>query len=219
VYAEQINKDIEISSVSRPVILLFVSHREGLSVHAKSSMTPLPFDAYEVKRLLKRHHSCMRRGFPLNPTSAILPVRELVRNNGLSKIAECLQRPSPASYTVQFEVAHTIPVCNPRSNEAIKQLCRKKKDGTSSFQFALHVKDLSAEIDIICRGKVADDILGVTAQDITERPDKCNEAMNALKELMSPGSICEGKIQSIVAKDGKIYFVLKSMFCIAVDTA
>ena len=186
------------------------SHREGLSVHAKSSLTPLPFDAYEVKRLLKGHHASIRRGCPLNPTSAILPARELIRSSELSNIAKCLEKPS---FTVQFEVAHTIPVCDTTSNDTIKLLCRKKIDGTPSFQFGLHVKDSSAEIDIICRGKVADDILGITAQDVTERPDRCSEGMNALKELMSPGTICEGEIQSIVAKDGKVYFVLKSMFC------
>jgi hypothetical protein len=192
----------------------FCFESEGLSVHAKSSMTPLPFDAYEVKRLLKGHNSCVRRGFPLNPKSAILPAREIMRNNVLSKIAECLQRPSPASFTVQFEVTHTIPPCNPISNDSIT-LCRKKKDGTSGIYFALHAKDLSAEMDIICRGDAAADVLGITAQDIAERPDRSNEAINALKELMSHGSIYEGKIKKFSAKDGKIYFELMSMFCIS----
>jgi hypothetical protein len=161
----------------------------------------------------------MQRGCPPNPKSAILPAREPMRISGLSNIAECLENPSLASFTVQFEVAHTTPVCNPTSSsDAIKLLCRKKIDGTPSFQFALHVKDLSAEIDIICRGKVADDILGIMAQDVTERPDRCYKAMNALRELMSPGTICEGEIQSIVAKDGKVYFVVKSMFCIREDS-
>jgi len=160
----------------------------------------------------------MRRGCPPNPRSAILPARELMRSSGLSNIAECLENSSLASFTVQFEVAHTIPVCNPTSNDAIKQLCRNKIDGTPSFQFGLHVKDSSAEIDIICRGKVADEILGITARDFLERRlDRCSEAMNALKELMSPGTICEGEIQRFVAKDGKVYFILKSMFCIAED--
>ena len=157
----------------------------------------------------------MRRGCPPNPTSAILPARELIRSSEHSNIAKCLEKPS---FTVQFEVAHTIPQCDPASNDLIKKICRKKVDGTPSFQFGLHVKDSSAEIDIVCRGKVANGILGITAQDFTERPDRCSEAMNALKELMSPGTICEGEIQRFVAKNGMVYFILKSMFCITEDS-
>jgi hypothetical protein len=37
--------------------------------------------------------------------------------------------------------------------------------------------------------------------------------MNVLKELMFPGTICEEEKQSIVAKNGEVYFVVKSMFC------
>ena len=43
------------------------------------------------------------------------------------------------------------------------------------------------------------------------------KAVHALKDLMLPGSICEGQIRSIVAKDGKIYFVLQSIVCIPAD--
>lgn len=191
-----------------------------LSVHARSSLTPLPFDTYEVKRLLKGHHSCLRRGVPHNPRSAILPARattEQLRSNGFTTIAECLQQTTPTLFTNQFEVISTIPVCDPSSNDAIKLLCRTSKNGLPRFEFALHVKDVSGEMDIICTGKNADDILGITARDISERPEACEKAAHALKELMLPGSICEGKIRRIVAKDGKIYFVLQSMVCISVD--
>lgn len=191
-----------------------------LSVHSRSSLTPLPFDTYEVKRLLKGHHSFLRRGVPHNPRSAILLARattEQLRNNGFTTIAECLQQTTPTLFTVQFEAIGTIPVCNLSSTDAIKLLCRTSKNGLPRFEFALHVKDVSGEIDIICTGKVADDILGITARDISERPEACEKAAHALKELMLPGSICEGKICSIVAKDGKIYFVLQSMVCIPAD--
>jgi hypothetical protein len=191
-----------------------------LSVHARSSLTPLPFDTYEVKRLLKGHHSCLRRGVPHNPRSAILPARattEQLRNNGFTTIAECLQRTTPTLSTLQFEVINTIPVCDPSSIDAIKLLCRTSRDGSPCFQFALHVKDVSGEIDVICMGKVANDILGITARDITERPEVCEKAAHALKELMLPGSICEGKIRNTVGKDGKIWFVLQSIVCIPAD--
>ena len=197
----------------------------GLSVHAKSSLTPLPFDAYEVKELLTKHSTC---GQP-NPTSALLPTRsknnrseavaQAMRNTGLSMIEECLQKPPPASFTIQFEVVKTIPECNPTTIESLKVLCARKNDGKSSFRFALNVKDSSSTMDVLCLGQVAEQVLGITAQEINdERQDKCEEAIKTLKELMLPGSVCEGKVKSIVGKDGKLYFILKSMFCITAET-
>lgn len=198
----------------------------GFSVHSKSSLTPLPFDAYEVKGLLKDHGSRIQRGVPPNPASAILPrsrstpdiVAQELRNNGLSMIKDCLQKPPPASFTTQFEVSNTIPACNLNSIDAIKVLCTKKRDGTASFRFALHIKDASAEMDVICIGKVAEDLLGIKPQDIIERSEKCEAANKTLKELMASGSTCEGKIRSVVGKDGKLWFILKSMFCITAET-
>ena len=198
----------------------------GLSVHAKSSLTPLPFDAYEVKELLSKHSASAAQP---NPTSALLPTRsnnnrseavaQAMRNTGLSMIEECLQKPPPASFTIQFEVVKTIPECNPTTIESLKVLCARKNDGKSSFRFALNVKDSSSTMDVLCLGQVAEQVLGITAQEINdERQDKCEEAIKTLKELMLPGSVCEGKVKSIVGKDGKLYFILKSMFCITAET-
>ena len=201
----------------------------GLSVHAKSSLTPLPFDAYEVKRLLIGHDSRVKSGAHPNPTSAILPsslnistsrpevAAQQRRNSGLSTIEDCLRTAPPASFTLQFEVSCTIPECNPTSIDAMKVLCTRKNEACS-FRFAMRVKDSKKEMDILCLGQVAEQVLGVSAQDIhDERQDKCHEAMNNLRELMSPGSVCEGKVWSIIGKDGKLYFILKSMFCITAE--
>ena len=198
----------------------------GLSVHAKSSLTPLPFDAYEVKRLLIGHDSRVKSGAQPNPTSAILPASseevvpevaaQQMRNSGLSTIEDCLRTAPPASLTLQFEVSRTIPECNPTSIDAMKVLCTRKNG--CSFRFAMRVKDSKKEMDILCLGQVAEQVLGVSAQDIhDERQDKCHEAMNNLRELMSPGSVCEGRARSIIGKDGKLYFILKSMFCITAE--
>lgn len=129
-------------------------------------------------------------------------------------IEECLQKNANGTFTVQFEVSHTIPACNPTSVDTIQVLCTKKRDGTPSYRFALHIKDASSEMDVICIGQVAEELLGITARDITERPENCKAAAELLNDLMSPGSVCEGKIRSILGKDGKLYFILKSMFCI-----
>lgn len=199
----------------------------GLSVHAKSSLTPLPFDAYEVKRLLIGHDSRVKSGAQPNPTSAILPASseevvpevaaQQMRNNGLSTIKDCLRTAPPASFSLQFEVSSTIPECNATSIDAMKVLCTRKNEACS-FRFAMRVKDSKKEMDILCLGQVAEQVLGVSAQDIhDERQDKCHEAMNNLRKLMSPGSVCEGKVRSIIGKDGKLYFILKSMFCITAE--
>lgn len=175
-----------------------------------------------MKELLKKHGDRLRRGVPPNPTSAILPVthnrpshsQEMRKSAGIHSIRECLQS-APSTFTVQFEISHTIPECNLSSTEEIKALYKRKKDGTSSFRFALHLKDSSSEVDVLCLGKVAEQLLGITTQDaIDENPDKCQHALEMLRELMSPGSVCEGKIRSTQAKDGKLYFILKSLFCI-----
>mmetsp|Transcript_29561 Transcript_29561/g.61661 ORF Transcript_29561/g.61661 Transcript_29561/m.61661 type:complete len:883 (+) Transcript_29561:438-3086(+) len=209
-----------------------------LSVHNRSSLTPLPFDAYEIKGLLKEHAARIQKGDPTNPTSAILPVssnhvsnRSIrpstnvvleMKNHGVSMIEQCLQTPAPATFTLQFEVSHTVPACNPTSIDGIKSLYTKKKDGTSSFRFALHIKDASSEVDVLCLGKVAEGLLGITTRDITsnndESSEKCEGALETLREIMSPGTICEGKVRSILGKDGKLYFILKSMFCISAET-
>ncbi|KAL7543791.1 hypothetical protein ACHAXR_013242 [Thalassiosira sp. AJA248-18] len=204
------------------------SGTNSLSVHVKSSMTPLPFDAYEVIGLLKGHDARLRRGVPHNPTSAILPPRssssrtdivQEMKNNGISMIEECLQKPPPDTFTVQFEVSNTIPACNPTSTDALQTLYSRKKDGTSSFRFALHIKDSSSEIDVLCIGEAAEQMLGIKVKDIIEKSERCEDAIVTLKEIMSFGSICEGKIRSILGKDGKLYFILKSMFCITAETS
>jgi len=207
-----------------------------LSVHNRSSLTPLPFDAYEIKGLLKEHAARIQRDDPTNPTSAILPVAinhisnrsirpsinvvQEMKNHGVSMIEQCLQTPAPATFTLQFEVSHTVPACNPTSINGIKSLYTKKRDGTSSFRFALHIKDASSEVDVLCLGKVAEGLLGITTRDIisNESSEKCQGALDTLREIMCSSTICEGKVRSILGKDRKLYFILKSMFCISAET-
>ena len=147
--------------------------------------------------------------------------QETRTNAGLSTLKECFSKPAPSAFTVQFEVSHMLPACNPTSIDAMKVLYAKKKDGAASFRFAFHIRDASSELDVLCLGRVAEQLLGgITTQDVAgEAPDKCQVALGILKELVSPGSVCEGKIQSILGKDGKLYFILKSMFCITTSEA
>ena len=197
-----------------------------LSVHAKSSLTPLPHDAYEVKMLLKGHDTRLKRGVPTNPTSAILPGNSSgprpqftrghghVANREFSMLDECLRKPAPATFTVQFEVSHTLPTSDINSIDTLKAFCVKQKDGKAVFRFALHIKDASSEVDVICHGKVAEELLGMTPQEVSTSVAKCNQALANLKEYTSAGAVCEGTIRSVMGKDERVYFVLLSMFCI-----
>lgn len=194
-----------------------------LSVHAKSSLTPLPHDAYEVKMLLKGHDTRLKRGVPTNPTSAILPSESAPRPqfstreaaiSGFSMLDDCLRKPAPATFTVQFEVSHTLPASNLNSIDTLKSFCVKQRNGSAVFRFAIHIKDASAEVDVICHGKVAEDLLGISAQEVPTSAAKCTQALATLKEYISSGSVCEGKIRSVMGKDKRVYFILCSMFCI-----
>jgi hypothetical protein len=195
--------------------LFFVANCQGISIHVKSSLTPLPSNAYEVKELLRGHDSRVKRGDAPNPMSAILPGRSRKGEGGdLRTINECFYNP-PATFTVQFEVARILPAFIPTSSDALRNFCLKQKDGSSKFQFSLHVRDASSETDILCLGKVAEDILGITPRDVIEKSGRCEGAICKLQRIMSPGSRCRGTIRSCV-KNGNTYFFMKSMSCITI---
>jgi len=207
-----------LSSSNDSIAILCTNHK-GLSIHAKSSLTPLPSTAYEVKELLRRHDSRLKRGDVPNPKSAILPFRSITGTiKDLRPISECYYSPH-ATFTIQFEVAQILPAFIPTSSNPLHNFCMKQKDGSSKLQFSLHVRDASSETDILCLGKVAEDILGITPRDILERSDRCESAICQLQHIVSPGSRCRGTIRSCV-KNGNTYFFMKSMSCItiAVDT-
>ena len=196
----------------------------GLTVLNKSSLTPLPHDAYEVKILLKEHDARVKRGVPTNPTSGILPSRSRRPKNNVptpnqthnqfTMLSECIKTAPPASFTVQFEISHTIPQCNPDSRDAMKVLCCKNRDRSAGFRFAFHIKDASGEMDVLCLGGAAETILGVTAQDVTTNETVQKQALETLTQLMEPGVVFEGTVRSMLGKDNKVYYILKSMFCI-----
>ena len=160
-----------------------------------------------------RHHSRVQRGDAPNPTSAILPCRLRKGVIGdLRTINECYHIP-PSTFTVQFEVVHILPAFIPTSYDALKSFCLQQSDGSSKLQFSLHVRDTTSETDVLCFGKAAEDLLGITPSDVIERSGRCEEAMCKLQRIVSPGALCSGTIRSCV-KNGKTYFFLKSMSCI-----
>jgi hypothetical protein len=190
-------------------------------------LTPLPFDAYEVQLLLREHDTRIKRGAATNPTSGILPGRTPSIDNvtsttihpqfALPTLSECIQRAAPSTFTIQFQISKTIPPFNPTTNNAMKNMCCKNRDGSMGFRFALHIYDNSAEIDVLCLGAVAEKLIGENAQAILTSDDTRTKSIETFNELMSPGYCFEGQIRSILGKDRKIYYILKSMTCLQVD--
>ncbi len=175
----------------------------------------------------------MEQGVPTNPSSGILPkhnersnqvlnvdgVREdsIGTNSDSSKkrqysnLEECLMMPAPASFDIQFKILHTIPNRIFVSAEDLRALCFKSKDGSLSFRFAFHVKDSSAEIDVLCFGAIARKILRISEEDVATSSRKCEEALTALKSIITSESSVKGTIRSTLGKDNKIYFILRSL--------
>ncbi|KAL7517396.1 hypothetical protein ACHAWX_002321, partial [Stephanocyclus meneghinianus] len=198
-----------------------------LSVHARSSLTPLPFDAYEVQLLLKDHDTRIKRGTPTNPSSGILPGSSRKPESNISTTShppvqfpmlnECIRRAIPSTFTVLFQISRTIPPFNPSSNNAMKNLCCKNKDGSVGFRFAFHIFDDTAEIDVLCLGAVAQKIIKARAQEIIASQNVRMKSIESLNELMTPGNIFEGEIRSMLGRDMKVYYILKSLVCIQAD--
>ena len=200
---------------------------QGLSVHARSSLTPLPFDAYEVQLLLKEHDTRIERGATTNPSSGILPgaSRRTESNTSTTSQAplqfptlnECIRRAAPSTFSVQFQISRTIPPFNPSSNNAMKNLCCKNKDGSVGFRFAFHIFDDTAEMDVLCLGAIAEKVIKARAQEIIASQNVRMKSIASLNELMTPGYIFEGEIRSMLGRDMKVYYILKSFVCIQAD--
>mmetsp|Transcript_24030 Transcript_24030/g.47960 ORF Transcript_24030/g.47960 Transcript_24030/m.47960 type:complete len:186 (-) Transcript_24030:71-628(-) len=183
--------------------------------------------------MLRDHQTRIDQGVPTNLVSGILPKRvhgshqaqnidrfredsnetksDSSKKRLHSKLGECLVKPAPASFHIQFKVLHTIPKCKLSSAEDLKELCFRNKDGSLSFRFALHVTDSSTELDILCFGAVARKILRITEDDVVTSSSKCEEALATLKSIVTSESSTNGTIRSTLGKDNKIYFVLRSL--------
>jgi hypothetical protein len=96
-------------------------------------------------------------------------------------------------------------------------LCHKNKDGLFGFRFAFHILDDSAELDVLCLGAAADKLIGSKAQDVMSSSDIEKKAAETLNDILTPGNLFEGEIRSVLGKDKKVYYILKSMNCLQTD--
>ncbi|KAL3797465.1 hypothetical protein ACHAWO_000665 [Cyclotella atomus] len=192
-----------------------------LSVHSKSSLTPLPSNVYEIKHLLKDHDTRIKQGVAYNPQSGILPGKSLPKTNTTSTnqpqlpmLKEFKSQAAPTTFTNQFYISRTIPPFNPYSSHAMQRLCHKNKDGSFGFRFAFHIFDDSTELDVLCLGAAADKLIGFKAQDVMSSMNTEKQAVETLNDILTPGNLFEGEIHSVLGKDKKVYYILKSMNCL-----
>ena len=94
-------------------------------------------------------------------------------------------------------------------------LCAKKKGGTWRIQLGMCIKDDTSSMDVLCVGKVAENYLGITAQEIMENSSSFVQnkvALHRIQELMKPGDVkYKGEIRSKLGNDDKQYFILNSL--------
>lgn len=192
-----------------------------LSVHSKSSLTPLPSNVYEIKHLLKDHDTRIKQGVAYNPQSGILPGKSLPKTNTTSTnqpqlpmLKEFKSQAAPTTFTNLFYISRTIPPFNPYSSHAMQRLCHKNKDGSFGFRFAFHIFDDSTELDVLCLGAAADKLIGFKAQDVMSSMNTEKQAVETLNDILTPGNLFEGEIHSVLGKDKKVYYILKSMNCL-----
>jgi hypothetical protein len=186
-------------------------------------LTPLPSSVYEIEQLLKDHDTRIKQGATYNPQSGILPGKSLPKTTTCSDHPQCpklkklISQAAPTTSTQQFYISRTIPSFNPYSSNPMQGLCHKNKDGLFGFRFAFHILDDSAELDVLCLGAAADKLIGSKAQDVMSSSDIEKKAAETLNDILTPGNLFEGEIRSVLGKDKKVYYILKSMNCLQTD--
>ena len=171
--------------------------------------------------MLIDHDARIQRGAILNPSSGILPGKSVPTattnsTNSDYQLSELIRKSVPFTFTAQFYISRTYPTFNPSSKNAMENLCVENRAGKKVFRFSLHIFDDSTELDVLCLGPRAEKLIGVKAVDIAS-PDVRKKATETLNDLMTPGYLFEGEIQSVLGTDDKVYYILKTMNCVQAD--
>lgn len=64
---------------------------------------------------------------------------------------------------------------------------------------------------------MADRLIGAKAIDVIDSPNIEKRAIETLNDIVTPGYLYEGEIRSVLGKDKKVYYILKSMKCLQAD--
>ena len=173
---------------------------QGLSIHVIDTIT---IKCLWNKRAIEEAPFLCEKGDAPNPMSAILPCRSRKGVIGSTNAIITPHQRLQSSLKLLIFYQHSFQR-HPMHSKSFA--CNKVMDHW-------RCRDTSSETDILCFGKVAEDILGITSIDVIERSGRCEGAICKLQRIVSPGSRCRGTIRSCV-KNGKIYFFLKSISCI-----
>jgi len=190
-------------------------------VSAKSYLTPLPNDTYEVKELLKNHQTRLLRKDPYNPQSGVLPLEGEavaepestqgtmdvvdetdVGEEGFASIEHCISEAAPSAFDVKFQITGTIPSAE-EGRQGFRRLCKGNK-----FQFAVSVNDETGSIHALVPSEIGEDLFQIDAEDATEI--STSDAVAIMKDVTREDKFWKGKIRSF-EMDGNRFFILDSV--------
>lgn len=192
-------------------------------VSAKSALTPLPNDTYEIKEMLKAHQQRIARNEPFNPQSGVLPLDEEVTTHGpqepvqvamevdetqeeaFATIARCISEAAPSSFKVKVHITGTIPSAEAGTN-GLRHLCHANK-----YKFAVNVNDETAAIDALVPDEVGEDLFGLNAAAACEL--STSDAAALIQDVTSDDNVWIGEVRSFVL-NGSRYFILDSVVAV-----
>ena len=189
-------------------------------VSAKSALTPLPNDTYEIKEMLKAHQQRIARNDPFNPQSGVLPLDGEVitgeaqepaqvamevddaQQEAFASIAHCISEAAPSSFKVKFHITGTIPSTEGGAN-GLRCLCHANK-----YKFAINVNDETAAIDALVPDEVGEVLFGMNAAAACElsTPD----AVTLIRDVTNENNVWIGEIRTF-GLNGSRYFILDSV--------
>jgi len=195
-------------------------------VSAKSALTPLPNNTYEIKEMLEAHQQRLAQNNPYNPQSGVLPLDgEITAAGGagqepaqaamdvdeppvdtaeeaFASIARCISVAAPSSFKVKFHITGTIPNAD-EATHGLRRLCRANK-----YQFAVNVNDETAAIDALIPDEVGEALFELEAAAASEL--SVPDAVTLIKDITSEDKLWKGKIRSFEL-NGSRYFILNSV--------
>jgi len=224
---------IRLRNVSDGVLGKAQGGIRALHLREKSGLTILPSSIYEVGSILRNHAERVSNKDPFNKTSAILNgtkgrvkrgreaenvplAQKTKRGFDLYNLAECLGEPAPSELYVRCQAEEFIPNINGVGEDftakALRNLCVKSSADSDdwTFQFAIHIADHSAELDLIVAAAAAEEFMGIDPKDLFSKKKSTKKAaveagLKRIEEIKS--NFLEVKIMSKMVGSEKCFIL------------